>query len=425
MPPVNLPLDEPRVSSRRISPWAAGVVGVAAIGAIYGATTSAYVQVMRRVSPDAVLKFEPGDPSALNRRNTALVSKNGMSDPKKRAIIGRNALRSARGEFLNPQAVGNLALIKTIDVDRETAFRYFAVASQLSRRDQFTELWLGSYYLDKRKVSLALGHFDRLLRVTPATAQVINPILTRTLADRANVAAFRPFFAKPPLWFADFLRHAMQNEKALPVLADILAAKGTKLPDKPVYRAVESETLGWLVERGDFVRAKRLLAAQGADMVAVANSAAFSPKSRDSAAGPFAWRIGMTEGLSGAFESYGAKSGDVHFRASVSSLARGVALEKTLTLQPGTYRLGFAYEVTDHGREATALWRGFCLGGAQLFSAPIDVERRKGVASAVITVPADCEAQQLQLLIAGGEVFPGLDLLIAPPSVKKGAPGSP
>ncbi len=407
--------------SRRISPWAVGVVGIAAVGAIYGATTSAYVQVMRRVSPDMVLKFEPGDPSALNRRNIGLISQNGMGDPKKRAIIGRNALQSAKGQFLNPHAVGNLALIKNIDGDRDAAFPYFAISSKLSRRDQFTELWLGSYYLDKKQVPLALNHFDRLLRVTPATAQVIHPILTRTLADRTNVPAFRPLFAKPPLWYSDFLRHAMQNERALPVLADILATKGTKLPDQPVYRAVESETLGWLVQRREFARAKRLLAVGGKDMVAVASSLAFSPKSRDSAAGPFAWRVGMTEGLSGAFESYGNKPEQVHFRASVSSLARGVALEKTLTLAPGTYRIGFTYEVTDRGREAAAQWRGFCVGGPQLFIAPIDVERQKGTEVATLTVPANCPAQQLQLLIAGGEVFPGLDLLITQPALSAGA----
>jgi tetratricopeptide (TPR) repeat protein len=407
-------------ASRTFSPLTVGVVGIAAVAAIYGSVTSAYVQVMRRIAPDAVLRFDTDDASSLNRKNLARLSDNKqLTNSAARARISRDALRSARAQFLNPHALGHMALMLDFDGKQREAFPLFAAASKLSRRGHFTELWLGNYYLTRGKTAQAIGHFDKLLKVAPSTAQVINPMLTTAMGDRANIAAFQPLFEKPAPWFGGFLRHAMRDEKAVVVLGDILTS-GTKLPDTPVYRAIQSETLGWLVQRDDFARARKLLATQGKDAAAVATSLSFSKENRNSNVGPFAWNVGVSEGLAGGFEGNDAgPPSALRFRASARSLSSGVALAKTFTVAPGRYRFLFGYEVTDQGQGATASWRILCLGKAPLIDVPIDLVREKGVTSATVSIPVDCRAQQLQLLMNGGDIYPGLELLLTPPTISK------
>lgn len=411
-------------TNRRISPngIATLVSGVALAGlAIWGSVVTTTTAIWRDSNPERVLRLDPGSGVALASLAQFALANGALGDPATRAPAVEQARRAILDQPLNPPAFVVLASGRAPDIGARAAYPLFRTADALTRRSAVTQLWLIEYEASADRAERVLFHYDAMLRVQPGTGDILYPIMAAALEDQRLWPAFTTYFRAPPPWFEGFFRQAVATPAALVPLGRLTGGAG-RLPDEPLYRALQSELLAGLAANNRFAEARRyfltLKGARTADLTATS----FGSRDLDMSRSPFAWQPVVIGNLSTGFEDAGADK--FLLRVSAGTAAAGEAARRMLMLPPGSYALDSSASVNSPSLKRGAYWTIECADSRRPLGELAIVGGDALPGTNRFTVTPDCPAQNLRLIVDAG-TSEGLDLAVRSVTVTASKPSEP
>lgn len=257
------------------------------------------------------------------------------ANPRQLADATSRAARALAREPGNVAAARSLGLVASLKGNAENADRFFAYTETLSRRDQPTEQWLIERNVARGDVTGALVHYDRSMRVSRISRQLLMPVLAKA-ADDPNIA--RPLariVAGRPNWWSDFMTAILrdgQSTGSLTTIASALNLDSGKMTDKWWLGGI----LDRLVDKQAYRPAFALY--QQATSKALTASLVRNPLLDRSGTGPFEWAIAADPDLAGIYQRRSDSAQMALFLMSNAN-SGGTVARQLLMLPAGTYRL--------------------------------------------------------------------------------------
>ena len=396
-------------SSYKQHAWRALVIIVCATLA-WGAAVSAIVNITSDSNPAFALRLAPADPNALAAWVDASLSK---ANVDQRALVSKSSdvEKSLRGQA-NAKAIRQLALIADAKGKTADARALMKLSAKLSRRDFVTQLWLIEDGVRADDIASTMAHYDVALRTSAESAAILHPILSSALVDETVQRAFTPYLRTNPPWLGSFLSFAI-NAGSSPVAIAETILKGGRLPDTVGYRALETQLLQQLAAKAAFPEAFRYYASLAGADARVVTSTAFGKSEMVAEHLPLTWQTLSSPGIDAIFEA-SAKGSARQLHVIVSSGERAPALRKLMGLAPGLYRFSQKMTPVRLANGASAYWQLLCYQNTAFV--PI---WRSDINTAEISIPANCKAQYIEYIVAGGSDQDGAEVIVSAVSLSK------
>ncbi|MEP9357631.1 hypothetical protein [Sphingomonas sp. KR3-1] len=385
----------------------ARLVGASAAGLIgaWLALALAVSGVARTQDPASALKFMPNESLALAGRAEQLLLAAPEDPPKEAQTL---ALAALRQQSLNPKALHVLGYYIAAKGDEKTANTYIRAAASQSRRDILAQFWMIEDSVKKGNVEDALVHYDIALRTKPNTNVKLFPILLGALDDPNIRAALSPYIRNDRSWAPAFLVHADANSSNLPALVDLVLESGG-LGDPEAAHSQNLELLQRLVNEKYFAEARRLYSRMPGATVAQLAQVGFAPSDRNGQFGAIGWQV-KSESDSGASFMVGDDKRTILSIFANAGTTATVAT-KILYVRPGSYDFAARLSKLDGGEGSTVRWQLRCPafpGNQPVWS----LDSANTSPGAILTVPAGCPVQFLDIIASGGSGQDGLETTI-------------
>ncbi|MGL5840147.1 MAG: tetratricopeptide repeat protein [Sphingorhabdus sp.] len=365
----------------------------------------------RSKSPQVALMFVPGESNALSNRADQLFFANPTKPPAATARLARKALEQ---QAMNSRALRLLGYGADAKGDRPRALTLVKMAARLSRREPGTQLWLIEHYAQENDTAKTLNHYDILLTTKPDTQALLFPRLSNAIEDAPIRAALIPYLRQDKPWTSGFLWHAINNDKDLSNVVNlILEAKGfpKNKPGNETSREQERSLINRLVSENRFADARRIYALVPGASPALLTNPAFGEHDRDTRFGAMGWRIPDDPNAGGGFIGKKGQGRPALSIFASSATTRPVA-SRLLYLSPGSYRLAVKFAQFEPGDGGYVQFQMRCPTNEA--AAPLwifGVDPKRGVGQ--FDVPAGCPVQFLEIVASGGKGQLGLEATIS------------
>jgi hypothetical protein len=336
----------------------------------------------------AVLAFNAPQFAPPNAKPVAMeASDAGFSIDAGKAIRGIAQHRDTiRREPLSAPALRDLALAYA-GGEFAAAQGGLEHAERVTRRDQWSQLFLIEGSVEQGRIGPALQRYDTLL----VLGSELTPLLLRQLS--AGVASpeirqqLRPYAQRP--WMHRLLQTAATGtaDPMIPYgLAQDLGLLSAELPDETVRRLVAA-----LITKGHYAEAAAV-----ADKVAEPGGRrwrdfGFSGAATQPRLSPLTWDIASNAGLMVTL--------DTSRRLNVVEISgeAAVVASRVLALPPRGYALTLAIEGND-SRLSDFRLEVTCLGETSTAAAPVSATYAAGIMTARFTLPNSCGLQMVQIM---------------------------
>ncbi len=373
---------------------AALALGLALLAGLRAAGAS-----LRDDDPERALRLNASDAVALVlRMDRRLVQLGGVGhDPAALTAAARRALRS---EPLSPGALRQIGLAADAASDHNRARALMLISNRVSRRDLGAHGWMIADRVAVGDIAGALDHYDLALSTDDRAAALLFPVLSAALVDPQIRSAFSPLIGKARPWMAGFLGHAIASNARPQDLAEMVMARGG-LPGEPGYGALETQLLTQLVAREQYAAAYRYGLSLRGGRAGALSEVGFTEQAMNPALAPLTWQ------LTDQPEVRARRDDASRLAVLAASNARGVAAGRVLFLRPGAYHFTQAVAPLPQTEPAPLTWELRCLPPG-----PSDLIWRQVVPASqsatryrsAITIPGQCQAQQLSLIITGRDL---------------------
>jgi hypothetical protein len=268
------------------------------------------------------------------------------------------------------------------------ARQLMVTAERMSKRDDYTSLWLIRDSLEARQLAPALQRLDQLLRTSGDQRGSLMILMAGLLSDPQAVGPLFAILVHNPPWQGDFWFAAVRNPRGLEGAAALrqrLASAGA--PSSPER---DSALLGALAENGDFAAGEMLYRtlAKGGD-----SSIVHDGDFRQLAAlPPYDWRFPPSGGFA---TEIAARDGQLQVGASPG--AEGAFAEQLVRLPAGRYHAVMQFAPRSGPAPASLAMEIQCAQAGEL---PLQAENVTGSAkqwTANFTVGPSCEWAWLRL----------------------------
>lgn len=292
------------------------------------------------------------------------------------------------------------ALAQLDQADAAATQRRWQAAALLRPADVQARAWLADSAVAQGDFTAALDHADALLRVAPAQAKRLFPILAQWLESGDNTAAFAQTLERRPPWrrsFADYLAREGATASLYPFAQVVQRLRRSLAPlDPQEARGL----INRLVQERDFERAYLLWRCVLPPLQESAGMLYNGGFEIPASAAAFDWTLRSSTGVAVSVEDGETSRGRIlrlHF--SGAPVAR-IGVEQTLLLPKGAYRI--LGQLRQRDRRGAALeWRIYCVAGSSHLVATGPLAGNDHDWSGFdfrLDVPAeDCPAQRLQL----------------------------
>lgn len=390
---------------RKTLAWRGGVAALT-LALAWFAFADAVANITAQTNPRIALAVRPGHAPALASLAARRLEGGDPAGVREAGRMAREALESAP---IDARALRVFALAEEIAGRGAAVPAMMRLSERITRRDPATQLWLIEERIAANDLAGALRHYDTALRASRALDALLFPLLAGGLDDPAIRRAFIPYVKGAPPWLPRFLSSAV--DQPAPTLADAMVAAGGFPPGEP-YAALRSQLMLRLAQTGAVGPLLRLYATvPGADRRLLA-STAFDKAGTDPAAAPVSWELMNTPSAAVAFEAAG--QGSALIDVALAPNSNMVVARKLLALPPGTYAFAGSQSVGRWNGEARAFWDLACIRGGQSINIWRSPPLRAGAvrASPGPVVPAGCDGQYLQLVMAAGQGAEGVEMQV-------------
>lgn len=314
--------------------------------------TTGVTGVTRVRNAEVALKWRGNESTALAQSADRLLKPD--ATPAALAKAKQLALDSIERSPLEALAVRTLGLIASIEGDARKAERLMRYSNALSRRDLATQLWLINASVARNDVRSALGHFDVALRTSPASKDILLPILVNATEDANLLPEIVRLTAASPPWRGEFLYAAVDKGPDAGNVGKILAAlSNSPRPPEPLLNRV---MIGRLITESrwdDAWRTYRTVKGRAFEEGLVRNG---SFQAADDMP-PFDWLYGQPDQIPADRASLDGGEMGLSFRTSGET---GDIARQLLLLPPGRYRLSGRGGVTGADSTTLPLWSVSC-----------------------------------------------------------------
>jgi hypothetical protein len=368
----------------------------------------------RNKSPQVALMVIPGESNALANRADELLLANPTKPPAAANRLARAALNQ---QAINAKAVRQLGYLADTMGDKQRALAFVQLAGRLSRREPGAQLWLIEYYAQANDTVKTLNHYDILLTTKPDTQAVLYPRLSNAIEDAPIRAALLRYIQQGKPWTAAFIWHAINSDKDLTNVVNLMIeAKGLTQDDKTV-RAQEVSLLGRLISEKRFTDAQRIHALiPGAKSARLANPG-FDDSDRSARFGAMGWQIADDPNAGGGFLGKDGQASPALSIFANSATTKTVA-SRLLYLSPGSYDFRAKLLQLQRGEGGYVRFQLRCPtsdDGMPIWIFDIDPKRT----AARIDVPSNCPVQFLDIVGSGGEGQLGMEATINSVAITK------
>lgn len=324
----------PHVGGARLT-----LIIVCAVFAVIAASAAASASIGRQL-PTAAAQYWPKNGWILQRAAKHFIKDNNFADIANARVVDvpQQALWLTSGSLLlEPTAASSLSLI-ALHADNngntDKARALMRLASELTRRDAASNLWLIEDYAKSGSNSKALEHYDILLRTSTSSIALFLPIMAKNLTDENMLSAFDALLMRDPPWKNEFWAAVVQDGG--------VSVNAGKLRTRLHKAGIEMQSnhdgllLQQIIEEGAMAEGAALYTAAADAHGLLVTGGLLANANFDAASilTPFDWKI-----ISG--EDYGTnintESGELV--VSAFSGAEGVVAQQLIALQPGSYEL--------------------------------------------------------------------------------------
>jgi hypothetical protein len=377
--------------------------------------SNALVALLRKANPDQALRYDSDDPIALTWRAERILAKGVMKSGPDLAAMSRRSLRS---QALNARALRMVGLFGS----RSPSFDLADLALKTSRRDTVSVIWLMERDIEKNDITAAVKKFDLALRISRGADALLFPRLNSALADREIRKAFLPFLANPPPWLESFLAFAVsQSGNPLPITETIMEAGG--LPAQDLYRNIESQLLLQLAALGEYRAMWMFFDSLKTASKKLPESTAFNVATIDRRFAPVAWQLFPTAGIEASFEP-GRRSRESKLLVVAGAGERGIVMRKLMRHDAGTYKITQSPVSQPEAGVGRSNWELKCArrpATQSIWRSDSAAAVENEVAEWVITIPANCDTQSLELNVIGGDGQMASTLTVGPIAIARAA----
>jgi len=284
--------------------------------------------------------------------------------------------------------------------DEGKARRAMRRGAMITRREPRVQLWLANDALKSGDTSLALEHFDIMLRTNLDVAPRVSPELAKVLTIEAGRKAMIPYARQDNPWFSDFMTGAASLPDIAP-MAEFLVERARKAPDGEAERYAYAIMLQRLAsaQRYDLLlKVYPLLPGSNPGALRTLDVRQSSDKANYP---PIDWDFGNSNDRGGTPSALNNGGQGIEFFAAPGTLGpAGVKL-----LAPGDDRnLHFRLGSRLVNPDATANFVATCVSahgdGASRTSK--DLTRAPLHQELVFALPPDCQLMRLEFRLGGG-----------------------
>lgn len=387
---------------RRLSITRSGVIriGLVLVGSLLLGWLTVGVSganLLRNTRPDLALSLLPFDARA-HARNADLA----ILQPRPSAADQARARAEASLALLrDPTVAAAWRSLAMTSRDAETSARIFHYTAGLTHRDLPTQLFLIEESVRHNDIPKALQHYDEALRTTPASYNLLFPVLVQATSSSEITSELGRMLHTQPPWriaFFEQLAAATPNPQNAVQLIKASIPNATR-PERDLFAAIISR---WVNERNFSPAAEVYMAlsppASRGELVR--NGGFQAPNSLP----PFQWKLEEGQDVGAEIGDVGQANASQALHLYASGGTSGVAARQLIMLPPGSYRVA-AFAGTMPGAPAgTLFWRVIC-GNAEprtLVEADLPALTDRAAVNALVQVPnAGCPAQWIELGIRG------------------------
>jgi hypothetical protein len=358
---------------------------------------NAAANVWSWTDPDRTLRFWPGEPIALVRRQDLRWEQHGggIDHP---AVMAATARRSLRQAPLNASALRQLGLVEAYNSRLDNALVLMRLAHQLSRHDVGTLLWSIYGSAMANEVEATLEYCDEALTIDEDVGETLYPHLVKMLANSVSRRTLILYLRGDRPWMPAFLRYAIRAPNSSPDIASLIISAGG-LPRSWRYDGIDAQLLARLSDRRQFASARNYLRSLTGKNSDIAEDVRVTSDTVDPRLGPFAWTLVDQA-------DYGALLDErrgIVVRASADK--QGRVASRILLLRPGSYLLTQRVRSPPGLARADLGWELSCLGGNNpvVWKASIPAHPTATLYRSDILVSQDCPAQQLWLMAGSND----------------------
>ncbi|MEG4434045.1 hypothetical protein QUA95_28665 [Microcoleus sp. F10_A2] len=384
----------------------------------YMAFDFSFLLSARRVDPEGTYRTRPTEPgvvaAAMNYRMVQINEfKIGVDD---KSNIRAGLVR----EPLNRVLLRTLAIQDEISGRQEHAKRKMELASQVSRRDTITQLWLGEYFRRSGKPEREIAHYHAALQVKPDLRKVLFPKIMSSLQSPEYQKNVGSYLRQDVDWAAPFLITSTLPNVNLVDLDDVLntVEPFLGLLSKPKFTEAVSNIIFRLEIDGRRAEALSVMRNVWPDFdVNRYSQFGWNASNTDNRLGTLAWKFADDANISPSLTASGALTLWVAPGVAVEGLARDVSV------RPGTsYVISHHYDNTGTPAPVGLKWQGFCIAEDKISSvweSAMQMSKRKGVHVFQFVTPANCHLMRIVGSVVGPDSqLPG-ELNISTPILKE------
>lgn len=304
------------------------LVAIVAIVPVFSVSSIGYLQA---ADAQAAVMRAPWDAQA-NANMSALLRTVGRTAEAQ--TLARTALSR---DPISVVALRTLALVADEEGRTPQARQLIARTQQLSRRDQPTQLWLISHYLEATEFDAAIRNFDIALRTSRRSWDRLLPLLAAATADSRILPPLGRQLDEESDWkiglFQTLATHGPRADHVVALL------QGRLDPAEPQQRLVIERLLRRLVQEREFQLAWQLHRAvspeswTGRDLV---RNGGFEAAPRFA---PFDWTMAMEADLAALPQDRPDAAPGKALGLIAHNNRAGEAARQLLRLAPGRYRL--------------------------------------------------------------------------------------
>jgi hypothetical protein len=386
------------------------------VGAAYS-SQNAVQSYLREVDPKASYLADPSDGLAAANAFAAELKANPQFIISSRDADAARASLESRP--LNVSLLSFYGLRAASIGKAGLASAVMASTNAASRRDAFSQLWMIEQKSSADDVKGAVGHYNALLSVYPATQATLLPVLVSAVSYPEVRAAIRPYLNPKTRWSGSFLDLASQRV-AVDQYLDLVGPIAFRLRGDG-YAVSNARIIYRLLQSGLTGDAWRLFSLVDPNVDAAAFRI-FSPGGNnvDPKWHPLSWALGQSDDISATVDGQGAT-----INVTVAPTARGlIASRDVAVIASSTYVLGHRSIYEPGSPRASLRWSVYCVAqnGPQIIVdrfVPSTADTK--LVQLSVNVPENCNLVRFELSALGSEeqlmsIFKITDLTLKKPN---------